>query len=191
MSPSLPLVAATIGLHGSASTWAFNVARELLLAAGPPQDTLSCYAESLGDIPPQATSRPRLVVKSHHGGPELDSWLAERQARLVLTRRDPRDAAMSMALRFKAPLRDAALWLRSDGERLLRLQDRPHLMLVYEDRFFERPETVTAMAAQLGLATPPETARAIFDAWRTEVVRAFAQTLADLPPERRQRVGAS
>ena len=59
MSPSLPLVAATIGLHGSASTWAFNVARELLLAAGPPQDTLSCYAENLGDIPPQATSRPR------------------------------------------------------------------------------------------------------------------------------------
>jgi len=36
---------ATIGLHRSASTWAFNVARKLLLADGPPGNALSFYAD--------------------------------------------------------------------------------------------------------------------------------------------------
>ncbi len=185
----MTLIVATVGLHGSASTWAFNVARELALAAGPPEDALSFYADRVEDIPPKAATHSRIVIKSHHGSPELDAWLSERAAHLVLSLRDPRDAAISMAQRFKAPLRDAVTWLRRDCERLDRLRARPHLMLRYETRFFDRPETVTAIAAHLSIAVTADAAEAIFETYRTEAVRAFAQTLGVLPAQRRQPFG--
>jgi hypothetical protein len=181
--------AATVGLHGSASTWAFNVAREWLAAAGPPGDALAFYADRLAEIPPEAATGKRILLKSHHGSPELDDWLAARPTRLILTLRDPRDAALSMAQRFQAPLRDAVAWLRNDCVRLARLQERPHLMLRYENRFFEAPDTVAAVAAHLGVDASPEAARTIFARYRADAVRAFAQNLAALPPERLQTGG--
>lgn len=189
MTNAAPLHAATIGLHGSASTWAFNVARELLLSTGPAEEAISFYADRVEEIPPEAAAKARVLMKSHHGSPELDAWLAARPTRLVLTLRDPRDAAISMAQRFQAPLRNAVAWLRNDCERLARLQERPHLALRYEDRFFEAPETIAAVADHLGVEAPAQALAAIFAAYRTQAVRAFAQSLAALPPERVQSDG--
>jgi hypothetical protein len=42
---------ATIGLHASASTWIFNVVRELLIATHGDDRALSFYADELSTLP--------------------------------------------------------------------------------------------------------------------------------------------
>jgi len=181
--------AATIGLHGSASTWVFNVARELSLAACPGEEVRAFYADALSDIPEPLPAGARLIVKSHHGSEALEDWFFARPARLILSLRDPRDAAVSMSRRFEAPLNATVAWLRNDCARMMRLMDRPHLLLRYEDRFFDQPETVRAIAGHLGLPAPAPVVESIFQTYRTEAVRAFAASLDGLPDARIHMVG--
>ena len=46
-------------------------------------------------------------------------------------------AAISMTQRFNVPLNDAVRWLDNDCNRLVRLAAQGHLLLRYEDRFFD------------------------------------------------------
>lgn len=51
-SPGAPsLLTAAIGLHGGASTWAFNVVRELILASVGENRVLAFYADDLEQLP--------------------------------------------------------------------------------------------------------------------------------------------
>jgi len=135
-----PYLVATIGVHGSASTWVFNVVRELLIDAFGEPRVLSLYADELALLPDEPTRAGRhLLIKSHHGSEPLDAWLAAQQARIVLSVRDPRDAAISMAQRFNAPFNHTVRWIANDCNRLLRLAPQGHPLLRYEDRFFEDP----------------------------------------------------
>src|SRR5581483_4458696 len=94
-------VVATIGLHGSASTWVFNIARELMAAAYGEDEVRSLYAETLGELKERyGEARRHLVLKSHHGSVALDAWLTSVSPAIVLSVRDPRDASLSMAERF-------------------------------------------------------------------------------------------
>src|ERR1700683_4131907 len=125
-------------MHGSASTWIFNVVRELLIADKGDEQVLTFYADELGQVPDEAARAGRhLVIKSHHGSAGLDSWLAAAHAPIILSVRDPRDACISMSQRFKAPLNHSVRWIANDCNRLLRLAPQGHLLLRYEDRFFE------------------------------------------------------
>lgn len=191
-SQNLPAVVATIGLHGSASTWVFNVVRELMIAAAGEDRVLALYADEVAQIPDETARAGRsLVVKSHHGSAGLDDWLREAGAPLFLSVRDPRDAAVSMAQRFKAPLDHAAEWLANDCERMTRLAAGGLTPLLrYEDRFFEHKAVIAQLAVRLGLQPSSETIDAVFDRYRTEAVRDFARSLPDLPPERLTMVGA-
>ena len=175
---------ATVGLHGSASTWVFNVARELLLAAYPAGEIIPFYADRIVDIPREFPASARLLIKSHHGSPELENWLAARPTTLILSLRDPRDAALSMSQRFEAPLLNTAGWLRNDCFRLKRLMTQPHLLLRYETRFFEKLETVAAIAAHLSVETAAPVMESIFKTYCSDAVRAFAADLENLPAKR-------
>ena len=126
-APSLGPVAA-IGLHGSASTWVFNVIRELMIAAiGDEQRILALYADELRQLPDEAAIAGNcLLIKSHQGSAALDAWLARARSRLVLSVRDPRDASISMAQRFGAPLSQTVRWLANDCNRLMRLASQDH-----------------------------------------------------------------
>lgn len=182
---ALPFVIATIGMHASASTWVFNVVRELLIATLGEARVLTLYADELSRVPEEAVRAGRhLVIKSHHGSAELDAWLAAVQAPGFLSVRDPRDACISMSQRFKAPLSHSVRWIANDCNRLLRLAPQGHMLLRYEDRFFENPAAAERLARAIGLRAAPAVIEAIFARYRTEAVRSFAQSLADLPPER-------
>jgi hypothetical protein len=158
-----PRVIATVGLHGSASTWVFNVVRELLIASVGEGNVLAVYAERPDELPDEVTRTlaRHLVVKSHHGSAELDAWLAAAQAQLILSIRDPRDACLSMAQRFNARLDVAARWLANDCRRLLRLSAQDLPLLRYEDRFFEDPAAVGRLAEVLGVSVAPADLAAI------------------------------
>ncbi len=180
-----PPLVATIGMHASASTWVFNVVRELVIAAVGDDRVLAFYTDKAGELPDEAARAGRhMVIKSHHGSAELDAWLAAERARIFLSVRDPRDACISMSQRFKAPLTHSVRWIADDCNRLLRLAPQGHALLRYEERFFENPTAAERLAHALGLALAPEVIEAIFVRYRTETVRAFARRLAELPPER-------
>jgi hypothetical protein len=183
-------VAATVGLHGSASTWVFNVVRELIIAATGEARVVSCYADEENDLPVEAERTGRfLVVKSHHGSLELDAWLAAEQATMFLSVRDPRDACISMAQRFRVPLERTVRWIANDCNRVMRLSPAGHTLLRYEDRFFDDPGSVARLAEVLDLRPSRAERELIFSRYRTEAVQSFAQQLTDLPPDRLTLVG--
>jgi hypothetical protein len=185
------LLIATIGLHASASTWVFNVVRELLMAHFGDREVAALYAEKLEELPAEpARSNQPLVIKSHYGSVELDAWLAANDAQCLVSVRDPRDASISMAQRFKAPFGAAVRWLENDCKRIMDLGSIATL-LRYEDRFFGRKTTVDQLAMRLGIAVEPATVEAIFARYDTEAVRAFARALPNLPADRLAKVGES
>jgi hypothetical protein len=187
-----PRLIATIGLHGSASTWVFNVVRELLIAVAGEDAVRTLYADEVGQLPPpEEWAGGCLLIKSHHGSLPLDRWLEAEQARILLSVRDPRDAAISMCQRFKAPLNATARWLGYDCARLGTLAAKGLPVVRYENRFFDDPNTVTEIAALFGLAVPAATRQAIFDRYRTDQVKAFADRLSELPDHRLTKVGAA
>lgn len=179
---SAPPLVATIGMHGSASTWVFNVARELLIAAAGDAEVHSLYADERAQVP-EWTCR-HLVIKSHRGSEGLDDWLAASGACILLSVRDPRDACMSMAQRFRSPLAHAIQWISQDCERLQRLAHLGHPLFQYEDRFFDDRETVKQVAGHLGLRPSAAQVDDIFARYTTDAVRAFSQSLSQLPAER-------
>jgi len=181
----MPPVVATIGLHGSASTWVFNIARELMIATAGEANVHALYAETQDELPAEAERAAKhLLIKSHHGSPELDSWLQASSAIIILSLRDPRDASISMAQRFNARLEHAAHWVARDCKRLVHLAARGHTMLPFEDRFFDQPETAARLARVLGMELDDALIAPIFDRYRTESVRLFAARLDALPPDR-------
>ncbi len=186
-----PEVIATVGLHGSASTWVFNIVRELVATTVGPDRMLTFYADELGQMPEDsARAGKTMVFKSHHGSHELDSWLQQRAAPIILSLRDPRDACLSMSQRFAAPLQHSVQWIARDCQRLARLAGQGHALLRFEDRFFEEPQSVDRLADGLGITCSPEAKASIFARYRTEAVRCFAAQLEDLPPERLTLVGS-
>jgi hypothetical protein len=186
-----PPPVATIGLHGSASTWVYNIVRELLAASSGHTRVVAFFAEEMRQLPEQAAEENvRLVIKSHKPGEALLDWLAKKDARLFLSIRDPRDACISMSLRFSAPLQASVGWLAADCRRMSLLAGSGRPFLRYEDRFFEDPRTVADLAAGLGLNPAPETLAVLFDRYRTDKVRSIARGLKDAPRETLAEVGA-
>jgi hypothetical protein len=172
-------VVATVGLHASASTWVFNVVRELMIAAFGAQEVFSLYTEEPGELPERLSrTNQRIVLKSHHGSAGLDTWLASVPAAMFLSVRDPRDASISMSHRFNAPLKVAAGWLINDCRRMVALGKR-YPLLKYEERFFEHRATVDRIAKALNLELHSDVTGSIFDRYATGAVRRIAQKLAD------------
>lgn len=147
------------------------------------------YAETLSELPGEpALSDQPFVIKSHRGSPELDCWLAANNAQYFVSVRDPRDASISIAQRFKAPLGAAVRWLENDCRRMMNFATAT-VLLRYEDRFFERTSTVEQLANALGIEVEPAVAEAIFARYRTDSVRALARALTSLPAERLNTTG--
>jgi hypothetical protein len=185
-----PLVIATVGLHASASTWVFNVIRELMIAAVGEDRVAAPFADRMAQLADQTQfAGKHVVLKSHYGSPELDAWLTAFDAMMVLSIRDPRDASISMAQRFQGTLSRSVQWLMRDCERLMRLADQNHTLLRYEDRFFDDAATVEQLAEAIGARLPRSEIETIFERYRADTVRAFAARFDALPPERLQRIG--
>ncbi|HET9018436.1 MAG TPA: hypothetical protein VFN46_02560, partial [Acetobacteraceae bacterium] len=186
-----PLLTLTLGLHGSASTWAYNVAREAMVAACGAEGVAACFAGTPADLLAETRAPGRRVVCKTHGFPGLDVLAHLTQARMVATVRDPRDAVVSLMERFASPLAVAVRGVAQDCQYAAWCAAGGQLVLRYEDRFFDDPASVARVAAHLGLALADADAVRIFANWRTERVRAFAASVAALPAERVVRAGGT
>jgi len=108
---------------------------------------------------------------------------------VVLTIRDPRDAVVSMMDRFGMAFDPACAAVLSASRAVIESAAKPHLLFRYERRFFDDIASVASVAQFLGLSASPAEQRRIFESYTTERVRAFGQSLGELPPERIGVVG--
>lgn len=174
----------TLGLHGSASTWSYNVVRELLVARFGARAVAACFANALDELFAEPRAMGRLMVCKTHGFPRIDMLAHLTQAPIIVTVRDPRDAALSLIERFGSTADAAIRSVAQDCEYAAWAAAAGHLVLRYEDGFFDSPDAVRQVASHLGLDVAQDVVARIAGTWRTESVRAFAATVPDLPPER-------
>ncbi len=174
----------TLGVHGSASTWVYNVARELLAEALGADAVVGCFANSINDVLAERASIGRHLVCKAHGWPGLDVFVHLTGAAVVLSVRDPRDAVLSLMRRFNSPFEVCARGVAQDCRYALWCAALGHPVLRYEDRFFDDPAAVRRLARQLGVAVGDAAIARIFSAYGTEAVRKFAAAVPSLPADR-------
>jgi hypothetical protein len=174
----------TLGLHGSASTWVFNVARELLVEQFGAAAVHPCHALRAADLECLAAAPGQHIVAKTHGWPLLPVFARQWSARLVISVRDPRDAVLSVMQRFGEPFERSLQGIVQDCRSVLACAGAGYPVLRYEDRFFERPAAVRLIATYLRLPLSEATAARIFAAYATDAVREFASGLGALPAER-------
>jgi hypothetical protein len=178
-------VIATVGLHGSGSTWVYNIVRELVIAVAGEPAMIGIYADAMEELPSQQDLADKwIVVKSHHGSQHMDTWLQSAKAQYVLSVRDPRDAVISMQQRFNVPLVWAVHMVMNDCHRLCSLIAQGHLVLRYEDRFFEHPEAIDRIATKLGLSVGENLIIALSHRYSAGTIRSFVDALPSLPSQR-------
>ncbi len=93
----------TPGMQGSASTWVYNVCRELLLRQ---YETVSVfYCDSTAELSKElAHVEHAAVVKMHQPDQGIIAAIANGEAPAVITVRDPRDSVVSLMERFNYPI---------------------------------------------------------------------------------------
>ena len=185
----MPLaVTATLGVPGSASTWVFNVVRELQMIQFGPKRVHSFFNRSVEKIWDFLIQHPHadvaLVWKLHEANRFWSQFLIENKIGLLLSVRDPRDAMLSLMERFGESY-DGALHRVSDSmQSITNAVNYEHMWLRYEDRFFDRTETVAAIAEYLGVVMPEGEQERIFSTYQTIAIRSFAEHIENLLPSR-------
>lgn len=151
-----------LGTYASASTWLFNIVRQILETAQ--KETvhtafISGVEKKLVLGPPGTVT----IIKSHEISSEsriLD--VAKHSRKILITVRDPRDAVTSLIEAHKYEFEKALdLVEQSDQLCLSFAKDHRALVLHYESKFFEKAETVTAVARYLGYELPENISEAI------------------------------
>ncbi len=182
-------------MPGSASTWVFNVAREVLLRQAGARVVESFYSDALDRAWPVFREQghlDRIVVwKLHEPDADWPAFLREARVKLVLSIRDPRDAMLSLMERFGETGEAAFARVNVAFTRVLESLAYPHIGLRYEDRFFEQPDTVAQVARYLGVPIDGADGERIFATYRTARVNAFAGDLDALPGDRRRGQGSA
>lgn len=163
-------IAFCCGLHGSGSTWLFNLVREIAFAAGWP--FLSQFAPAETDFFPTLFHGQRLIVKAHAPPTDMRIFMAAASEPVTLSVRDPRDAVVSMMRRFGMSCQDALGQIAGDAENLVALAKlRSVQVWRYEDGFTSREATFDKVAELLGAHPSIEQRSAILEKLSPDGVR--------------------
>lgn len=159
-----------LGMYSSASTWAFNVVRQIAKSALPGKSVLAAFVPDT--IPDFDAATTVLVAKNHGTGVARDIGL--EATGIVLTVRDPRDAIASLMRHNKAPFDLALQVTERSAAACAWFAGHPRsVLLKFEDRFFDAPETVERIARLFPALLAAGEAERIFAGLRREAVEAF------------------
>ena len=172
-----PVPVLCAGLPRSASTWLFNAVADLLRSsAGAAPDDASAtveqfHAESMDAFPELRELPDYLVVKTHLAPPSMRLLWRIAEGPVLITVREPRDAVASLMSAFSFTFDAAFKVVESAAACMveLALLGTP-LILRYEDRFFDREETMATLALHLGAAVSTDSAAEIFNSLSREAV---------------------
>lgn len=165
------------GMARSGSTWAYNVARVILLARTP-----AIFGEYRHDIETALAQAPpgieHHLIKSHAPDASGRAMIAQGRCRTICTYRDPLDCIASQMEAFGAPFEETLAAVH-DGLELLRFQAAAGgVLFVDYDELTGRPAgTVAAIARHLGRAVEPADAELIAERFSRDNVVAFTDRL--------------
>ena len=180
-----PRVIMTVGLYSSASTWTFNVVRELMIARHGEGRVRALYSDLVATVLDDRQVLGRYAVwKMHFGEPAWDVFAQLTDPTILITVRDPRDAILSLVNRFDTRLDEASRAVARCCNRALQCARAGYPVLRYEDRFFADAGMVATIAEYIGVALDADVRNRIFASYTTEAVRALAGQVETLPPER-------
>lgn len=172
------------GLPRSASTWLFNAVADLLrgsagaTSAEPSVTVVQFHAESMDEFPDLAELPDYLVVKTHLMPPSMRVLWRVTGGPLLFSVRDPRDAVASAMSQFGFPFDAAYKLVERAAASLVELASiGAPLILYYEDRFFEREDTMAAIARCLGVTVSAPIAAKIFHSLSRGAVTAKIEEL--------------
>jgi hypothetical protein len=178
-----------LGVYASASTWAFNLVREMALATRPvggvsPHFCAGAYDTARMDAPGLH------IVKTHEITDAATlAGIESRARKLLITVRDPRDAVASMMDYQKHGFEHALAHVEAAVRLCARLAGDPRaLVFNYESGFAARPATAAEIATHFGFALGAAETTRIFEALRRDKVEAYIATLPSLPGVLRERV---
>ncbi|WP_156839930.1 hypothetical protein [Novosphingobium aquimarinum] len=176
------MIAVVLGMPGSASTWIFNVVRELVAGRGEP--AVSLYADRAQDLLTElgTTDARHVVIKAHSLDPQWLALLRVSGGHLIVSTRDPRDSLLSMQDRFGHAAQDVTrqIALSVASIAVVRSDVPRHLHLAYETRFARRKSTIGEIAAFLSIERDPSDYAAIFEKLKVASVRSHTASLAEL-----------
>jgi hypothetical protein len=174
----------TPGMQGSASTWAYNVCRELLLLQ---YETVSVfYCDSTATLSEElAHVEHAAVIKMHQPDEGIIAAIANEQVPAVITVRDPRDSVVSLMERFNYPFQRSLDIVLASVTQILRIPPQVSLFLRYENGFFNDAANITAIANLLGMSISADQRQGIFDKYTQDSVKAFMDQFEALPENRK------
>lgn len=156
------------GLKSSGSTWLYNAVTQLLEASGvsgtgATLPILPFYADKISKFPVEAERSSVLVIKTHRPSDALEFAAHSAHARVLITVREPRDAIASLMQRFSHRFEPCLKEVSTNAARLVDLfRNEEGAVLRYEDRFYERSETLESLAHRLDLRVSKTELRRIF-----------------------------
>jgi hypothetical protein len=173
-------------MYASASTWLFNVIRQMAAVQG---EVFTHFVA--GEIDPARFARDGLhLVKSHEITDESAvEFLAQKAERIFVTIRDPRDAVTSLMQYHGYDFVRALTHVDASARLCVRFaNDKRSVFWPYESRFFENEESLTRIEAALGVRLEAASRSALFGAMRREQVEAHIAKLPTLPGVLQDRV---
>jgi hypothetical protein len=171
------MIILSIGLPSSASTWLFNVIRDIL----SDREVIAFEATSLEalELPLRRTGTVALI-KCHTVSVPFFRMLQLAGAKAIISLRDPRDATASVVNRVLPQPQDAIHNVsRSLSAVLTARSGLQSQILLYEDRFFEQHTTLLDLASFLNVRLSPAGAQDIFDRYSISNVRARLDSLRE------------
>ncbi|WP_333896738.1 sulfotransferase domain-containing protein [Brevundimonas aurantiaca] len=169
----------TLGTQASASTWVFNAVRAIFSANA--LDAMSGMSEVgsefLGVMKPDVD---HFILKAHRLDQNILHLARLSAAKIIVTTRDPRDVLASQKERFDADYREQIGSLSCSLTSIASLPPELEIMyLRYEDRFFERADTIRQLAHFLSLPITDEQCASIASAHSAESVKARISAWVD------------
>lgn len=174
----------TPGVQGSASTWAYNVCRELFLLQNP--SVIVLYSDSGAELAEQLSRvEHAAVVKMHQPDDDIIAAIHADQVPAIVTVRDPRDSIVSLMERFGYSFERSLGHVIASTSQIAKIQSGVGLRFQYESGFFNHAQSVAEIAEVLRIPASAEQCEEIFSRYSSESVRAFVKDFESLPEERK------
>jgi hypothetical protein len=176
-----------LGMYASASTWLFNVVREM---AAPHGEVETHFWAGPADLSGPAQAGRLTVIKSHEiSDPATVEWLSKHAEKIIVSIRDPRDAVTSLMMYHGYPFERALDHVDASARLCVRFAaERQALVLHYESAFFEKPETLGKLASFLEFESAADTNDMIFNRLRRAEVEKHIANMPRLPGILQDRV---
>lgn len=171
-----------LGLYASASTWLFNIVRQLSMCGN---DNLVQTHFLSGPCSFSSFDRPSItnIVKSHEISDEATILeLSKRSQKIFITLRDPRDAVTSLMLYHGYDFDRALTHVHEASLLCVRFsEDNRSIILNYETSFFDDLATLALVSEHLGFDIPAHDMLKIFQSSLRSEVEKHISGMSRLP----------